>query len=90
EPGSNEEIESFCSINFGVTFPMMDKVNVNGDNEDPVYAYLKSQKKSLMMSRIKWNFEKFLIAKDGTVYERYASTTTPEHIAKDVEKLLAA
>ncbi|KAF9172620.1 glutathione peroxidase gpx1 [Mortierella sp. AD011] len=90
EPGSNEEIESFCTTNFGITFPMMDKVDVNGDNEDPVYAYLKSQKKSLMMSRIKWNFEKFLIARDGTVHERYASTTTPDHIAKDVEKLLAA
>ncbi|KAF8936133.1 glutathione peroxidase [Dissophora ornata] len=90
EPGSNEEIESFCQLNFGVTFPLMDKVDVNGDNEDPVYTYLKSQKKSLMMSRIKWNFEKFLIAKDGTVYERYASTTTPESIAKDVEKLINA
>jgi glutathione peroxidase len=68
----------------------MDKVDVNGDNEDPVYTYLKSQKKSLMMSRIKWNFEKFLIAKDGSVAERYASITTPDTIGKDVEKLLAA
>ncbi|KAG0365719.1 peroxiredoxin hyr1 [Gamsiella multidivaricata] len=84
------QIESFCQVNFGVTFPLMDKVDVNGDNEDPVYTYLKSQKKSLMMARIKWNFEKFLIAKDGTVYERYASTTAPESIAKDVEKLLKA
>ncbi|KAF9355013.1 glutathione peroxidase gpx1 [Mortierella sp. AD094] len=90
EPGSNDEIESFCQINFGVTFPLMDKIDVNGDHEDPVYTYLKSQKKSLMMSRIKWNFEKFLIAKDGTVYDRYASTTTPDSLAKDVEKLLAA
>ncbi|KAI7819494.1 thioredoxin-like protein [Gamsiella multidivaricata] len=90
EPGDNDEIESFCQVNFGVTFPLMDKVDVNGDNEDPVYTYLKSQKKSLMMARIKWNFEKFLIAKDGTVYERYASTTAPESIAKDVEKLLKA
>ncbi|KAF9112383.1 glutathione peroxidase gpx1 [Mortierella sp. AM989] len=90
EPGSNEEIESFCQLNFGVTFPLMDKVDVNGENEDPVYTFLKSQKKSLMMSRIKWNFEKFLIAKDGSVYERYASTTTPDAIAKDVEKLLKA
>ncbi|KAF9897151.1 peroxiredoxin hyr1 [Lobosporangium transversale] len=90
EPGTNEEIESFCQLNFGVSFPLMDKVDVNGDNEDPVYTYLKSQKKSLMMSRIKWNFEKFLIAKDGTVYERYASTTDPKSLAKDIEKLLAA
>ncbi|KAF9966875.1 glutathione peroxidase gpx1 [Mortierella alpina] len=84
------EIESFCQVNFGVTFPLMAKIDVNGENEDPVYAYLKSQKKSLMMARIKWNFEKFLIAKDGSVYERYASVSTPESIAKDVEKLLQA
>ncbi|KAG0203563.1 glutathione peroxidase gpx1 [Mortierella sp. GBA30] len=90
EPGNEEEIESFCQLNFGVTFPLMAKIDVNGDNEDPVYAYLKSQKKSLMMARIKWNFEKFLIAKDGSVYERYASVSTPEAIAKDVEKLLKA
>ncbi|KAF9942912.1 glutathione peroxidase gpx1 [Mortierella antarctica] len=90
EPGNEEEIESFCQVNFGVTFPLMAKIDVNGENEDPVYAYLKSQKKSLMMARIKWNFEKFLIAKDGSVYERYASVSTPESIAKDVEKLLQA
>ncbi|KAG0329828.1 glutathione peroxidase gpx1 [Dissophora globulifera] len=90
EPGSNEEIESFCQLNFGVTFPLMDKIDVNGDKEDPVYTYLKAQKKSLMMSRIKWNFEKFLIGKDGLVVERYASTTTPDSIAKDVEKCIAA
>ncbi|KAG0275186.1 glutathione peroxidase gpx1 [Linnemannia exigua] len=90
EPGNEEEIESFCQLNFGVTFPLMAKVDVNGEHEDPVYTYLKSQKKSLMMSRIKWNFEKFLIAKDGTVVERYASVSTPESIAKDVEKLLHA
>ncbi|KAF9435617.1 glutathione peroxidase gpx1 [Entomortierella beljakovae] len=89
EPGSNAEIETFC-VKLGVTFPLMDKIDVNGDNEDPVYTYLKSQKKSLMMSRIKWNFEKFLIGRDGTVVERYASTTTPESISKDIEKLLAA
>ncbi|KAF9909996.1 glutathione peroxidase gpx1 [Linnemannia zychae] len=90
EPGNEEEIDSFCQLNFGVTFPLMAKIDVNGDHEDPVYTYLKSQKKSLMMSRIKWNFEKFLIARDGTVYERYASVSTPEAIAKDVEKLLNA
>ncbi|KAG0265198.1 glutathione peroxidase gpx1 [Mortierella polycephala] len=90
EPGNEEEIESFCQVNFGVTFPLMAKVDVNGEHEDPVYTYLKSQKKSLMMSRIKWNFEKFLIAKDGSVFERYASVSTPEAIAKDVEKLLKA
>ncbi|KAI1319370.1 hypothetical protein EDD11_004236 [Mortierella claussenii] len=89
EPGSNEDIADFC-FRRNVTFPIMEKIDVNGDHEDPVYTYLKSQKKSLMMSRIKWNFEKFLIAKDGTVYDRYASTTTPEALDKDVEKLLKA
>lgn len=68
----------------------MDKIDVNGDNEDPVYTYLKAQKKSLMLSRIKWNFEKFLIARDGHVYSRYASTTGPQSISKDIEKLLKA
>ncbi|KAF8963979.1 glutathione peroxidase gpx1 [Entomortierella lignicola] len=90
EPDSIDKIESFCQLNFGVTFPLMDKVDVNGDDEDPVFTYLKSQKKSLMMARIKWNFEKFLIAKDGSVYARYSSPSTPESISKDIEKLLSA
>ncbi|KAF9156581.1 glutathione peroxidase gpx1 [Linnemannia schmuckeri] len=90
EPGTEEEIESFCQINFGVTFPLMAKIDVNGKNEDPVYAFLKSQKSGLMgLTRIKWNFEKFLIRKDGTVYERYSSATSPSSIAKDIERLLA-
>ncbi|KAG0375317.1 glutathione peroxidase gpx1 [Mortierella sp. AD032] len=84
------QIESFCQVNFGVTFPLMAKIDVNGKNEDPVYAFLKSQKSGLMgLTRIKWNFEKFLIRKDGSVYERYSSATSPSSIAKDVEKLLA-
>ncbi|KAF9285445.1 thioredoxin-like protein [Linnemannia elongata] len=90
EPGTEEEIESFCQVNFGVTFPLMAKIDVNGKNEDPVYAFLKSQKSGLMgLTRIKWNFEKFLIRKDGTVYERYSSATSPTSIAKDIEELLA-
>ncbi|KAF9917965.1 glutathione peroxidase gpx1 [Linnemannia zychae] len=90
EPGTEAEIDSFCQVNFGVTFPLMAKIDVNGEHEDPVYTYLKSQKKQLMMSRIKWNFEKFLIDRNGHVVERYASVSTPESIAKDVEKLLHA
>ncbi|KAF9906274.1 glutathione peroxidase gpx1 [Lobosporangium transversale] len=89
EPGSNEEIEKFCKLNYGVTFPIMDKIEVNGNNEDPVYAFLKSQKSGLMgLTRIKWNFEKFLVNKDGTVYKRYSSATKPSSIAEDIEKLL--
>lgn len=87
---SRVEIESFCQVNFGVTFPLMAKIDVNGKSEDPVYTFLKAQKSGLMgLTRIKWNFEKFLIRKDGTVYERYSSATSPTSIAKDIEKLLA-
>ncbi|KAG0033122.1 peroxiredoxin hyr1 [Podila clonocystis] len=91
EPGTEEEIESFCQLNFGVTFPLMAKIDVNGDKEDPVYTFLKAQKAGLLgMSRIKWNFEKFLIGKDGLVHKRYSSIATPESIAVDVENLLKA
>ncbi|KAG0001661.1 glutathione peroxidase gpx1 [Entomortierella chlamydospora] len=91
EPGTNEEIESFCKLNYGVTFPIMDKIDVNGSNEDPIYAFLKSQKAGILgLTRIKWNFEKFLIDKDGTVYQRYSSTTNPSEIAGDIEKLLSS
>ncbi|KAG0227841.1 Glutathione peroxidase 2 [Actinomortierella wolfii] len=89
EPGTEEEIESFCTVNFGVTFPLMAKIDVNGEKEDPVYAWLKQQKAGLLgLQRIKWNFEKFLIDRNGKVVERYSSITTPEAIAKDIEKLL--
>ncbi|KAF9974049.1 Glutathione peroxidase 2 [Actinomortierella ambigua] len=89
EPGNEEEIESFCQVNFGVTFPLMAKIDVNGSKEDPVYAWLKSQKAGLLgLQRIKWNFEKFLLDRQGHVVERYSSITTPEGIAKDIEKLL--
>ncbi|KAF9361240.1 hypothetical protein BGX34_007253 [Mortierella sp. NVP85] len=83
------QIESFCQTKYGVTFPLMDKIRVNGSKEDPVYAFLKSQKAGAMgMTRILWNFEKFLIARDGTVSQRYAPTTIPSSIAKDIEELL--
>ncbi|GJJ76907.1 peroxiredoxin [Entomortierella parvispora] len=89
EPGTEEEIESFCQVNFGVEFPIMAKIDVNGDKEDPVYTFLKSQKAGLLgLQRIKWNFEKFLINKQGTVVKRYSSVTTPGAIGEDVEKLL--
>lgn len=89
EPGSSEEIASFCQLNYGVSFPVLKKVEVNGDNTDAVYKYLKSQKSGLLgLTRIKWNFEKFLINKEGKVVERYASTTKPSSIASTIEKLL--
>ncbi|KAH3903011.1 peroxiredoxin HYR1 SCDLUD_000615 [Saccharomycodes ludwigii] len=89
EPGSSDEISSFCSLNYGVTFPIMKKIEVNGDQTDPVYQYLKNEKKGLLgLSRIKWNFEKFLIDKKGNVFERYGSITKPESIENDIEKLL--
>ncbi|KAF9959911.1 hypothetical protein BGZ70_008735 [Mortierella alpina] len=89
EPGSEQEIESFCQVNFGVTFPLMAKIDVNGPQEDAVYTFLKSQKAGFLgLTRIKWNFEKFLIDRNGRVVQRYPSTTTPKAIAEDIKKLL--
>ncbi|KAG0195877.1 Glutathione peroxidase 2 [Mortierella sp. GBA30] len=89
EPGSEQEIESFCQVNFGVTFPLMAKIDVNGAKEDPVYTFLKSQKAGLMgLTRIKWNFEKFLVNRKGKVVHRYSSMTSPQAIADDIRKLL--
>lgn len=89
EPGTNEDIVTFCKLTYGVSFPMMDKIDVNGDNESPVYKYLKSQKSGLLgLKRIKWNFEKFIINKEGKVVNRYASTTSPESLEKEIETLL--
>ncbi len=89
EPGSADEIQEFCKINFGVTFPLMEKVDVNGDNTAPIYDWMKSEAPGLMGSkRIKWNFTKFLINRDGEVVKRYAPTDKPESIKKDIEKLL--
>jgi glutathione peroxidase len=91
EPGPDSEIAQFCEMNYGVTFPMFSKVDVNGANAHPLYKYLTSEKKGLLGSEaIKWNFTKFLIGKDGAVIERYAPTTKPEEIAKDIERALAA
>jgi len=89
EPGTASEIESFCKLNYGVTFPLMEKIEVNGDNVHPVYDYLKSQKSQMMMTRIKWNFEKFLVNKNGVVVERYSSLTKPSDIESEVAKLIS-
>jgi glutathione peroxidase len=90
EPGDDASIASFCELNHGVNFPLMKKSDVNGDNTNLVYQWLKNEKPGLMgLSRIKWNFEKFLIDKNGKVVNRWASTTTPQAIDPIVEKLLA-
>ena len=88
EPGSDAEIAEFCRLNHGVTFPLMSKIEVNGDNAHPIYKYLKSETKGLLGSSIKWNFTKFLISRDGTVIKRYAPTVTPEKMEKDIEAFL--
>jgi glutathione peroxidase len=90
EPGSADEIEEFCQLNYGVSFPMFEKVDVNGDDEHPLFGWLKSEKSGLLGGRIKWNFTKFLIGRDGQVIERYAPTTKPEDLEKDVVAALAA
>lgn len=91
EPGPESEIAEFCEMNYGVTFPMFAKVDVNGDGAHPLFKHLTSAKKGLLGSEaIKWNFTKFLVGKDGQVIERYAPTTAPEAIVKDIEKALAA
>jgi glutathione peroxidase len=90
DPGSNEEIASFCSINYGVSFPMMGKVEVNGANAHPLWKWLTSEAPGLLgFQAIKWNFTKFLIGRDGRVIKRYAPTDTPESMKKDIEAALA-
>lgn len=89
DPGSNDEIGEFCQINYGVSFPMFSKIDVNGSGADPLYKYLKAEKPGLMGSkRIKWNFTKFLVNRDGKVVKRFAPTDTPHGIRKEIEKLL--
>ncbi len=87
-PGTEEEIVSFCKMKFGTTFKQFAKVEVNGDNEEPLFTYLKSQKKGIGGSKIKWNFTKFLVDREGNVIDRFGSTTTPEKIAGKIEKVL--
>lgn len=89
EPGSDAEIMSFCSTNFNINFPVFSKIEVNGDNAAPIYQVMKSSAKGIFGSEgIKWNFTKFLVNQNGEVIKRYAPTTKPEVIAKDIEKQL--
>jgi glutathione peroxidase len=87
-PGTEAEIASFCTLRFGTTFPQFAKIKVNGPEAEPLYTYLKSQRKGLMNSDIKWNFTKFLVDRQGNVVNRFAPTVTPEKIAPEIEKLL--
>jgi glutathione peroxidase len=90
DPGSNDEIAQFCQRNYGVSFPMMAKVDVNGVTADPLYQWLAAEAPGLLGTRsIKWNFTKFLVGKDGRTVKRYAPTDTPESLAKDIEAALA-
>ncbi len=90
DPGTAEEIGDFCQKNYGVTFPMFEKIDVNGDAAHPLYQWLRSEKGGVLGDRIKWNFTKFLLGRDGTVIKRYSPTTAPEKIAADIEKALKA
>ena len=83
-----EETTQFCQINYGVTFPITTKVDVNGENAHPLFTFLKKQKKGVLSENIKWNFTKFLIDREGQVVERYAPTTVPSKIEGDIKKLL--
>ena len=89
EPGDDEQIAQFCEINFGVTFPLMKKIDVNGANADPVFKFLKSKTRGLLGSSVKWNFTKFLISRDGSRIERFAPVTTPEALDKKIADWLA-
>ena len=88
EPGTEGEIATFCESEFGITFPMFSKVDVNGKDAHPLYQWLKSEKSGVLGGGIKWNFTKFLVDPEGNVVKRYGSTTTPESIAADIEALL--
>jgi glutathione peroxidase len=90
DPGSNDEIASFCQVNYGVSFPMMAKIDVNGADAHPLYRWLTAEAPGMLGSKaIKWNFTKFLVGKDGTVLKRYAPQDAPQKLAKDVEAALA-
>ena len=90
DPGSNGEITEFCQLNYGVSFPMMAKIEVNGSGADPLYKHLKKEAPGALGSKgIKWNFTKFLIDTEGNVLKRYGSTTKPQDLEKDIVKLLA-
>ena len=88
EPGSDDQIEEFCKINYGVSFPLSTKIDVNGPKTHPIFAFLKDRTSGLLGSRIKWNFTKFLVAPDGQTVTRYAPNTEPASIAPDIEAVL--
>ena len=88
EPGESAQIEQFCSDNYGVSFPMFGKIEVNGANAHPLFRYLKDQQSGVLGSTIKWNFTKFLVDRSGKVVGRRAPTTKPEALTKDIEALL--
>jgi glutathione peroxidase len=90
EPGGAEEIGAFCEKNYGVSFPMFDKIDVNGADAHPLYQWLKTEEGGVLGSRIKWNFTKFLLGRDGQVIKRFGSTTPPEKLRADIEQALAA
>ncbi|WP_096271149.1 glutathione peroxidase [Paucisalibacillus globulus] len=83
-----EQTTEFCQLNYGVTFPMYGKIDVNGEHEEPLFGYLKSAKGGFLSKDIKWNFTKFLVDRNGQIVERYAPTTKPEKMEKDIQKLL--
>ena len=91
EPGTDDDIQSFCQINYGVSFPIMGKTDVNGDAASPLFEWLKNEKPGLMgLKRVKWNFEKFLIGRDGKVVNRWSSMTKPESLEKPILEILEA
>jgi glutathione peroxidase len=87
-PGSDDEIHSFCILKYHTTFPQFAKISVNGNDEIPLYTFLKSQKKGIFNQKIKWNFTKFLVDKSGNVMKRYGPAVKPEHIDNDIQVLL--
>ena len=87
-PGTDAEITEFCAINFGVSFKQFSKIDVNGENEAPLYTYLKNEKGGILGTKIKWNFTKFLVDREGNVVERYAPTVTPERMEPKITELL--
>jgi glutathione peroxidase len=88
EPVNNNDMQSACEINFGVTFPLTEKIDVNGKNTHPIFKHLKNNLRGFLGSKIKWNFTKFLIDAKGNPYKRYAPTTKPQSIENDIQKLL--
>lgn len=88
EPGSNEDIQNFCSINYGVTFPVFAKIDVNGENADPIFKFLRKNSSGILGDNIKWNFTKFIIDSEGNIVDRYAPTTSPKKLEKTIENLI--